>query len=268
MTSPTYSVKYALIGTEHYVLNGRRMAVGAGRYLIVNKEQPFGTYFHSQRRVTGLCLHLEKSYLYDVYLQLTQTPEWLLDHPSEPFQELQFQELVSSDKENGLGAFLREVVPRLNATEKHLAMEEDEFFFQLASRLLLSQKVDASKTSRLQVQKSSTQKELLQRLAIAKELIEQEQDTALNIAALAQQSSLSPSHLFRCFKQVYGLSPHQYQLKHRLQKAAQLLLTKRMTASEVASHCGFADLASFSKAFKKWNGVSPQEFKKSALCYW
>jgi AraC-like DNA-binding protein len=262
MSSPTYSIKYALKGTEHYFLNGRRVSVGAGKFLVVNKEQPFGTHFKSARNVTGMCLHLEKTYLHNVYLQLTQTPAWLLDHPSEAFGELHFQELVSSDKENDLGSFLQKLLPKLDITAKKLHVEEEDFFFQLASQLLLSQKVAEAQTASLQVQKSSTKKELLHRLAVAREVIEQEMEGCLDITTLSQKSSLSASHLFRCFKQVYGLSPYQFHLQQRLQKAASLIRSEDLTASEVSYRCGFADLPSFSKAFKKFYGIAPQAYKK------
>lgn len=267
LISPTISVKYVLSGTEQYYLDGRRVSVSAGRYLVVNKARSLGFQVKSSRPVLGLCLHLRASYLYDVYCQLTKSAEWLLDHPFESTGEILFEELVSSTKENSLGALLQGLEGRLDKDAAQLHVEEESFFFQLASQLLLSHKVDRAKAARLRVQKSSTQKELLQRLATAKDLIEAEWPVTLNIATLSRACSLSPAHLFRCFKQVYGLSPHQYALHHKLQRAAQWLLSDKMTASEVAARCGFADLPSFSKAFKKTHGVSPQHFKKGCCLY-
>lgn len=257
LQSPTYSIKYVLNGTEHYLLNGRHMRVGANRYLVVNSDRPFDTYIKSSRKVTGLCLHLEKNYVHDIYRQLTQTEEQLLDQPMEPIHALELQELISSDAETELGHYLQALVPKLHIKSQALLVEEESFFYELAHRLLQTKNVRRHHAPQLHVQKSSTHQELVQRLAVAKELLESHLDTSVDIKWVAQQCSLSPAHLFRCFRQMYGSSPHQYRLSYKLKHAVQMLRSGKLSATEAAAYYGFADLASFSKAFKRWCGVSP-----------
>ena len=55
-------------------------------------------------------------------------------------------------------------------------------------------------------------------------------------------------------------------IRKRIEKAAaQLLHHKEKTITEVSEDLGFNDLSSFSKAFKKFYGISPNQFKKKVL---
>jgi AraC-like DNA-binding protein len=66
------------------------------------------------------------------------------------------------------------------------------------------------------------------------------------------------------FKKVVGVSPHQYILSKRLELGKELLEKKQMPVSAAALESGFADVFSFSKAFRKHFGVSPTHFSKNS----
>jgi AraC-like DNA-binding protein len=87
-----------------------------------------------------------------------------------------------------------------------------------------------------------------------------EKNETLNIEWVAREAMLSSSHFFRSFKKSYGISPYQYFFQKKMRRAAHLLCKRNMTATEVALECGFPDLASFSKAFKKVYQKSPKQF--------
>ncbi|MNL58409.1 Arabinose operon regulatory protein [compost metagenome] len=68
------------------------------------------------------------------------------------------------------------------------------------------------------------------------------------------------AHLSKAFKQKTGLSPKQYLLKMRLDKAKSLL-TGTLTIDQVASSVGFNDALYFSRQFRKFSGMSPSEYR-------
>lgn len=59
-----------------------------------------------------------------------------------------------------------------------------------------------------------------------------------------------------------GTSFRQIVEEERRQLAEQLLANSQMTLDEMAVHLGYSDTASFTRAFRRWLGVSPGEYRK------
>nr|WP_058998923.1 helix-turn-helix transcriptional regulator [Leptolyngbya sp. NIES-2104] len=73
---------------------------------------------------------------------------------------------------------------------------------------------------------------------------------------------MSPHHFSRLFKQSTGLSPHQYVIRCRVERAKQLLLKGEMTIAEVAATVGFYDQSHFAHYFRRLMGVTPKALLK------
>ena len=110
----------------------------------------------------------------------------------------------------------------------------------------------------------STKKELLRRLLQGRDFIDDNVLKNPGIAEIVQHCNMSPFHFFRSFKQAFGCSPYQYIITKRLEYAQSLIRTGHSFTS-IAAQCGFADLFTFSKAFKKLYGVSPSDYKTNKL---
>jgi AraC family transcriptional regulator len=255
----TYSIKYTLKGSEEYWLDGRKYSVGSGRFLLVNRDRPIDFRVAAGQKVRSFCIHLEQALVQDVYAHMSGTDASLLDYSSPQPSIPELQELIYSDGENVLGEYLRHMALRLDPQTATIGIDEDEVYYNLTRRLLQLQNSLPKEGERLDVLRSSTRSELLRRLTIGRELIEAQKDETLDVNTIARGAMMSSSHFFRSFKKVYGLSPYQYHQKRRLERAASLLRTRQMNATEVAFECGFPDLPSFSKAFKKAFGQSPRE---------
>lgn len=78
------------------------------------------------------------------------------------------------------------------------------------------------------------------------------------VAQVFYTNKFSISHMFQ---QDMRISYYQYVIQMRLLAAKKLLL-EGMPASKVWDACGFGDYAGFYRAFRKWYGVSPRQFKK------
>ncbi len=85
----------------------------------------------------------------------------------------------------------------------------------------------------------------------------------LKLQDLADVISVSPSYLGSIFKSVTGKSPITYLIEIRLHKAKELLLDGH-PVSDVAEEVGFKDLFYFSKCFKKYENLSPVQFRQIA----
>jgi AraC family transcriptional regulator len=82
----------------------------------------------------------------------------------------------------------------------------------------------------------------------------------LTLADIANAVSLSPFHFSRVFKQHTGLSPYQFLLQQRIERAKQLLVRGEHSVSDVALAVGFYDQSHFSLHFKRLSGVTPGQF--------
>ena len=81
----------------------------------------------------------------------------------------------------------------------------------------------------------------------------------INVDQLAAQLKLNRSYLSRIFKEGTGISLQSYLTNTRLQAARSLLLSG-YTVSQVSSMVGYADIASFSRAFKAYYKFSPRKY--------
>ncbi|ETT68892.1 AraC family transcriptional regulator [Paenibacillus sp. FSL R7-277] len=82
----------------------------------------------------------------------------------------------------------------------------------------------------------------------------------LSIDHIASSLGYHRVHLSKAFKQRTGMSPKQYLLKVRMDKAKELLASP-LTIEQVASSVGFNDALYFSKQFRKATGMPPSEYR-------
>jgi AraC family transcriptional regulator len=80
----------------------------------------------------------------------------------------------------------------------------------------------------------------------------------LTLHEIAAVEYLTPFHFSRLFKQLYGVSPHQYVIRKRVEKAAELLRNPRLSISDVALEAGFTDHSHLTRHFKRLMGKSPR----------
>ncbi len=86
-------------------------------------------------------------------------------------------------------------------------------------------------------------------------------EPTLDIGGVCERGFVSPSGLQRAFLQRFGVSPKQYIIKLRMNKALQLLAENRLSVKEVALSCGFSDEKYFSRAFRERYGYPPSRLR-------
>ena len=95
-------------------------------------------------------------------------------------------------------------------------------------------------------------------------LVEQHFKTLHTVADYAELMHKSPKTLSNLFSKVGGKTPLQYIQERKMLEARRWLHHTDKSIKEVAYDLGFEDLQSFSRFFKKHQGVSPTQFKASA----
>lgn len=85
---------------------------------------------------------------------------------------------------------------------------------------------------------------------------------SLSNPLIAQNVNISEVYLRKLFTQKYDISPKQYILDIRIQKAKQLLTNPLYSITAIGEVCGFSSPYAFSRCFKNKVGVSPSEYAK------
>jgi AraC-like DNA-binding protein len=95
----------------------------------------------------------------------------------------------------------------------------------------------------------------------AKEFIDARLSGDISVRLLADVCRLSSSHFSRAFRKSTGMSPHQWLLFRRIDKATDLLRDRALSLATVAVACGFADQSHFNRVFTRFAGVSPGRWR-------
>lgn len=82
-----------------------------------------------------------------------------------------------------------------------------------------------------------------------------------SLEALAAKAGLTASHFCRVFKRATGMSPHQYVMKARLDRARDLLGQSDLSVAQVADMTGFTSQSHFTRAFRQYAGQTPSSWR-------
>lgn len=83
----------------------------------------------------------------------------------------------------------------------------------------------------------------------------------INILEIADFVGVSVNYFHNIFKATMGITPNNYILKLRLERAKYLLSATDMMVCDIGEQCGFLDNVYFSYVFKKKEGVTPKEYR-------
>jgi AraC-like DNA-binding protein len=103
------------------------------------------------------------------------------------------------------------------------------------------------------------------RVAAALRRIESQQGANLSLDTLAAEAAVSPFHFLRIFEQVVGMTPGQYMLSTRLRHAAVRLRRSDDAIATVALDCGFDDLSTFNRQFRRATGMPPGAYRAQRI---
>ena len=94
------------------------------------------------------------------------------------------------------------------------------------------------------------------------EYVEANLERALTLRELADVAELSTHHFLRMFKRTLGLTPYQYVLDRRVERAKELLQDQSASLVEIGLCTGFCNQSHFTNAFHRVVGTTPAEFQK------
>jgi len=85
----------------------------------------------------------------------------------------------------------------------------------------------------------------------------------IGVPDLARSAKLSEPHIHTLFREHIGQTPHQFLTARRIREAKWLLTRTDSTIKAIATDCGFLNIETFYRAFKKFVGTTPFHFRQS-----
>ena len=108
------------------------------------------------------------------------------------------------------------------------------------------------------------QRAAFRNLCRARDLLAEISEPALSVHQIARHACISPFHFIRQFEALFGLTPHQFRIKSRLDHAKLLLARGEHSVTDVCMEVGFSSLGSFSDLFARRTGITPSAYQRQA----
>ncbi len=109
---------------------------------------------------------------------------------------------------------------------------------------------------------NETKHDYIQRVNAIIDFIDANLNTDLSLESLSEMAAFSPFHFHRIFLEITGETPNTFITRKRVEKIASILLVGTdEPLNDLAYRYGFSCGNSFSRAFRKFYGVTPSQYR-------
>jgi AraC family transcriptional regulator len=260
------SLKLFFGGEARYAVGRGQLLVEEGSYLVLNHGQRYSITIDSPQPVESFCLFFQQGQLEGVLQSLRARPETLLDTPQTLLQvPPAFVERTYSP-DTVLTPALLSLRQEIPGADPCSSLWLEERLNAILERLLLRHQLVRDEAVAFGIAagivRVATREELYTRLYLVRDFLEAEYAQPLSLDTLSQLGCLSPNHLLRSFRALFGISPHQYLTERRLRAAQKLLERTELPITQVALQVGFLHHSSFTRLFTRRVGQAPEQYRR------
>lgn len=97
------------------------------------------------------------------------------------------------------------------------------------------------------------------------QFVETNYSSKISIAEMAKSVGLNKNYFSTFFRENIGVTPQQYIIKYRINKACELMSNQGLTIGDISRSVGYDDALGFSKIFKREKGISPWKYRQQVL---
>ena len=85
----------------------------------------------------------------------------------------------------------------------------------------------------------------------------------ITLEDLASEVQVNPQYLCHFFREIAGVSPVQYLIRYRIDRAREALLETTRSILEISLDCGFENVSYFIRQFRKFTGQTPRQYRQA-----
>lgn len=255
------SVKHVLQGEEKYFINGQKILLKKNEYILANHLCEGFVDIDSPEPVIGICADVG---LETISVVASEEYAFFSDkiiHSIEKLiHSLNYPILPRGLEGSNVGVFLKRCVFNLKADPVSERLQSNEFYYDLGRAIIEDHICEEYPMLRFKKRMDVTDYEI-KILCQAKSYMDDHFTSPFLIKDVALMHGMSEFRFYRLFKQVFDESPYRYLLVKRLWYSCFLMHRGQKSVTDAAFEAGFADIHSFSKAYKRLFSVSPNQNK-------
>ena len=260
----SFSLKYVVDKCIYYKVGNKEYEVNGGNFLLACRQPYVKAYFESKEIVKSICIDICSATVAEAFTIMSAKEDHDFDnYRARYFRYPEFFESVCPVGSTQFQKKLNSLVDMIHQHETEAINKE--WFLDLTEKIIYHSYGNYLALNGIQSVKLETRKELLRRVQMGKQFMDDNFLLIDDIGEVAVASNLSEFHFFRSFKQAFGTTTYQYILNKKLELARRMLHDKNTSITTIASICSFPDLFTFSKAFKRRFGISPSQFQKGSI---
>ena len=103
--------------------------------------------------------------------------------------------------------------------------------------------------------------DLNRRVLCARDAMDRAYAEPLDVRAVASVAHLSRAHFIRCFRAVFGETPHRYLQRRRVERSMFLLRETDRSVTDICFDVGFTSRGTFSRTFREIIGETPSDYR-------
>ena len=245
---------YVKNGSAEFEISDQKVSLSPSDILIIKPNQPHRLIVKSYSGCEFIVLNFK-----------------FLNKQNNRHSEVSLEDFLNYVSGNESGPFISikirtrsDIVAVLNKILKERENDEigSDFFEYL---LILELFVLISRALKNQWEKSILNKshKLRELVNSAVDYIHNNYQKDISLSDISRYVFLSPSYFTRAFKQETGVSPINYLLNIRIQKAKELLKNTDIKILDIALIIGFSSQQRFNEIFKKYENITPLQYRKS-----
>jgi AraC family transcriptional regulator len=255
----SFGVKFVLDQCIQYKVEGKEYKVHAGHYMLACRQADVKAYFHTATPVKSICIDICPRSFAEAYHLLLAKNDTLDTGVLNYFRYPEFCERINTMDNSTLSCKLQSIFPLI--ASRRIEAVNKEWFLDLAEKIIYKEYGNYIALKNIHSIRASTRKEILRRLQLGKEYMDEHFQTIKEIRQVAEFSNMSEYHFFRSFKQAFGMTPFQYLTGKKMALAKELVKDREKKLADIALTCNFPDVFTFSKAFKRYYGVPPSAMR-------
>ncbi len=236
-------ISYVKSGVGSYLLNGRKISVGIGDFLIFNRAQLHG-WLVEQNKIGQGCMELVVMMFSTSFLNLNEA-------------EIKAWEDCRVNRIDASSVLAEELKKTMNILETECANKEVGYGMVIRSQLLraialmLRTKTEEPKTTEQEIS-GHEGLNAMNRMEKAVKYINEHYAGHITLEEAASVSEMNVNYFSTFFKKTTGMGFQEYLIKYRLERVEEMKRRQGITNSEAATRCGFHNLSNYYRLNKKY----------------